>query len=126
MDMRRWVQATQGNPAYGTGFKSGYGKWIRSVENSHGNGLAAIGPHDVYAIRDAATGQVLHFGETGRGYLTRFAEHQRDVARLGIDIDVELLSTVEGKAAAKALETRYITTYRRVFGSRPPFNFSDH
>ena len=25
------------------------------------------GPHDVYVIRDATTGRIYHFGETGRG-----------------------------------------------------------
>jgi hypothetical protein len=77
-------------------------------------------------LRDADTGRLLHFGETGRGYLTRFAEHQRFFAKLGIDIDVELLDTVDGKVAAKLLETRYIETFERVFGSRPAFNFSTH
>jgi hypothetical protein len=103
MDMARWVKATQGNPAYGTGFKSGFADWSRRVgQPVHGNSLAAQGAHDVYVLREAGSGRLLHFGETGRGYLTRFAEHQRDYARLGIDIEVDLLRTVEGKAAARA------------------------
>lgn len=127
MDMARWAKATQGNPAYGTGFKSGFADWSRRVgQPVHGNSLAATGPHDVYVLRNANTGELLHFGETGRGYLTRFAEHQRDYARLGIDIDIELLRTVEGKAAARAFESRYIDTYIRVFGQRPPFNPVNH
>ena len=73
-----------------------------------------------------APGELLHFGETGRGYLTRFAEHQRDYAKLGIDIDVDLLRSIEGKAAARSLESRYIETYMRIFGQRPPYNPVNH
>ena len=87
---------------------------------------AATGPHDVYVIRNTSNGELLHFGETGRGYMTRLAEHQRSFNRLGIDVDVELLRSLEGKAAARALESRYIDSYRRIFGKRPPFNFNDH
>ncbi len=127
MDMRRWVKATQGNSNYGTGFKSGFADWSRRVGKPvHGNSLAATGAHDVYVLRKAGTGRLLHFGETGRGYLTRFAEHQRDYARLGIDIEVDLLRTVDGKAAARSLETRYIDTFRGVFGRRPPNNPIHH
>jgi RHS repeat-associated protein len=127
MDMARWVKATQGNTAYGTGFKSGFADWSRRVgQPVHGNSLAATGPHDVYVLRDASTRELLHFGETGRGYLTRLAEHQRDYAKLGIRLKVDLLHTVEGKAAARALESRYIDTYIRVFGQRPPFNPVNH
>ena len=90
------------------------------------NSLLASGAHDVYVIRDAGTGQLLHFGETGRGYLTRFAEHQRSFANQGLDIEVNLLRTVEGKVAAKALELRYIQTYTKTFGQRPPFNPVNH
>lgn len=127
MDMARWVKATRGNPAYGTGFKGGFADWSRRVgQPVHGNSLAAQGAHDVYVLREAGSGRLLHFGETGRGYLTRFAEHQRDYARLGIDIEVDLLRTVEGKAAARAWETRYIDTFRRIFGQRPPNNPVNH
>lgn len=127
MDLRRWVKATQGNPAYGTGFRSGFADWSRRIGRPlHGNSFAAAGPHDVYVLRNAATGELLHFGETGKGYLTRFAAHQREYAKLGIDIDVDRLSTVEGKAAARAIESRYISTYIRVFDQRPRFNPVNH
>jgi hypothetical protein len=127
MDMARWVKATQGNPAYGTGFKSGFAEWsARAGKPVHGNSLLASGPHDVYALREVGTRRILHFGETGRGYLTRFAEHQRFYAKLGIDIEVQLLRTVEGKLAGRALEGRYIDAYSRVFGQRPPFNPVNH
>lgn len=39
----------------------------------------------------------------------------------GLDTVVEPLRTVEGKAAAKALETRYIETYEKVFGIKPGY-----
>ncbi|MEX1027927.1 MAG: Hint domain-containing protein, partial [Candidatus Paceibacterota bacterium] len=127
MNMGRWVKATQGNRYYGTGFQSGFADWSRRVGRPvHGNSLAAQGAHDVYVLRDAASDRLLHFGETGRGYLTRFAEHQREYALLGIDIEVDLLRTVEGKAAARALETTYIDTFRRIFGQRPSNNPVNH
>ncbi|MFN7770826.1 MAG: polymorphic toxin-type HINT domain-containing protein [Planctomycetaceae bacterium] len=127
MEMHRWVQATQGNPAYGTGFKSGFADWSSRVGKPvHGNSLLATGSHDVYVLRNAETRELLHFGETGRGYVARSAGHQRDYAKLGIDIDVDLLRSVEGKAAARLLEKRYIETYMRIFGQRPPYNPVNH
>ncbi|GAB7264989.1 hypothetical protein DZJ_15390 [Dickeya ananatis] len=41
---------------------------------------------------------------------------------MGIKTYPKHLATVEGKAAAKALELRYITTYERIFGHMPPYN----
>lgn len=38
MDLVRWVKATQGNPAYGTGFQSGFRQWsqrVSQVQNHH-------------------------------------------------------------------------------------------
>lgn len=42
MDMRTWAKHTQGTP-WGTGVRSGYRNWIRSLESTHGN--ATIGGH---------------------------------------------------------------------------------
>ena len=93
----------------------------------HGNSLTSAGLHDVYVIRHGKTDQILHFGETGRGYFKRFKEHQRLFKKRGIkDIYVEHLGTREGKEAAKVLENRYINTFERIFGVRPPFNFNHH
>jgi hypothetical protein len=92
----------------------------------NGNRLDTPGPHDVYVIRDAKSGELLHFGETGRGYLTRWREQLRTFNKMGMDIRVELLQTVDGKNAARQLERRYIETYERIFGRRPPFNHSNH
>lgn len=50
-------------------------------------------------------GRLLHFGETDRGYMTRFIEHQRSFAKMGIDIEVDLLRTVSGNVRAPFLET---------------------
>jgi hypothetical protein len=79
MEMQQWVRATQRQ--YGGvsgGYRSGFGDWFKGgLENIHGNSLAAKGAHDVYVLREAGSGRLLHFDETGRGYLTRFAEHQR-------------------------------------------------
>jgi RHS repeat-associated protein len=87
----------------------------------HRNRLDANGPHDVYAIVDAKTRQVYHFGETGRGWQTRGREWQRRLKQqYGLDTEVVALRTnVPGKAAAKEWETNYITTYEKAFGRRP-------
>jgi RHS repeat-associated protein len=88
----------------------------------HRNRLDTPGPHDVYVIRDADTRRIYHFGETGRGYEVRGREWARKLyTEYGLDTYVEHLRTVEGKRAAKILETRYITTYERLFGFRPGY-----
>lgn len=88
----------------------------------HGNHLDSTGPHDVYVIRDATTGRVYHFGETGRGFEVRGAEWRRQLEKKhGLQTVVEHLATVEGKRAAKQLETRYINTYEKVYGFKPGF-----
>lgn len=48
-DMQRWVQSTQGAP-WATGFQSGYGKWINSVESMHGNSLLSKQPATLYQL----------------------------------------------------------------------------
>jgi len=88
----------------------------------HGNSLSATGPHDVYAIRDRTTQRVYHFGQTGRGAEVRGGEWIRKLRKeYGLDTFVVPLRTVEGKAAARALETRYINTYDKVFGFKPGY-----
>jgi len=39
----------------------------------------------------------------------------------GLEVEVVWLRTVEGKEAAKVLETRFIQTYEKVFGFKPGF-----
>ncbi|MEX0676768.1 MAG: RHS repeat-associated core domain-containing protein [Pirellulales bacterium] len=92
----------------------------------HGNSLSTTGVHDVYVVREIGSRRLLRFGETGRSYLTRFAEHQRAFDKLGIKIEIQPLRSVEGKGAAHELETRYIDTYRRIYGQRPPYNRTNH
>ena len=88
----------------------------------HANRLDTPGPHDVYVIRERGSGRLMKFGETGRGFVKRFTEQQGEFKNLGIDIEVDLLATVDGKTAARQLEKRYIETYIKIFGQRPPFN----
>lgn len=88
----------------------------------HGNSLRAAGPHDIYVIRDAKSGRILHFGETGRGFEVRGAEWVRKLKKeYGIDAIIEHVRTVDGKAAAKTLETRYVMTYEKICGTKPGF-----
>jgi RHS repeat-associated protein len=124
MELARWHRATIRHYGGDGGvFNSGFSEWFRNTNGKlNGNSLLATGPHDVYVIRGIETGRILHFGETGRGYLTRFEEHFDDFSELGIGVRVDLLGTVEGKAAARALENRYINTYLKIFGERPLFN----
>jgi RHS repeat-associated protein len=94
----------------------------RTAGALHRNHLDTPGPHDVYVIRDADTRRIYHFGETGRGFEVRGQEWVRKLRNeYGLDTYVERLRTVEGKRAARALETRYITTYERIFGFRPGY-----
>jgi RHS repeat-associated protein len=92
------------------------------VPDLHGNSLEALGPHDVYAIRDLETGQIYHFGETGRGAQVRGEEWQTELfEKYGLETQIESLGIFEGKSLAKAVETRYIRTYEKVFGHKPGF-----
>jgi hypothetical protein len=63
MNMAQWVGATQGNPAYGTGFKSGYGNWIRSVESVNGNSRLSSKTAHLYRLEDLP-GNFLKWGVT--------------------------------------------------------------
>ncbi|MEL4888813.1 hypothetical protein N6P31_17410 [Pectobacterium betavasculorum] len=122
MSMNQWVRHTRSQP-WGHGSRGGYSDWLNSLSGRiHGNSRLATGSHDVYVVREIGSGRLLHFGETGRGYMARFAEHQKRFNELGIKTYPEHLATVEGKAAAKVLELRYITTYERIFGHMPSYN----
>lgn len=95
------------------------------VVKPNGNSLLATGSHDVYAIREAGSGRVLHIGETGRGYLTRGAEWKRFFDKLGIKTQSPtLIGTVEGKMEALGLQTRYLDAFKKAFGKWPEFNFN--
>ena len=108
------------------GSEGAYTKWWNKNNSTHGNSLDAKGPHDLYAVHGADTGELLRFGETGN-FVRREAEHIRNFKKdFGIDVVVTPLRRVEGKAAVKALETRYIKTYEKVFGRRPLFNGNNH
>jgi hypothetical protein len=65
---------------------------------------------------------IYHFGETGRGFEVRGGEWIRKLRNEhGLDTIVEHLRTIEGKAAAKALESRYIDAYEKAFGFKPGY-----
>jgi hypothetical protein len=73
-------------------------------------------------IRDTKTGRIYHFGETGRGFEVRGREWVRRLEKsYGLSTRVQLLRTVESKAAAKALESRYIQTYEKIYDIKPGF-----
>ena len=98
---------------------------VSRARKIHGNSLLATGPHDVYAITELGTGRVLHLGETGqltvrKGYWRRYFH------ALGIDTETVPLRRLDGKFTAKKVETRYIQTYRKIYGQRPPYNKTDH
>ena len=104
-----------------------------AVGEPHANSLEATGPHDVYVIRALGqqklpggggvdANQVLHFGETGRGFQVRGDEWIRKLRdEYGIRAYVEKLGTYEGKAAARSAETRRIDIYEGLFGRKPGF-----
>ncbi|MFC2146887.1 hypothetical protein ACFLRT_05940, partial [Acidobacteriota bacterium] len=92
----------------------------------HGNRLDAPGAHDVYAVIEQKTGELLRFGETGRGYLVRAREWINYFQKKGIDVVLKRLKTVSGKGAAKLLETRYIETYKKIFGKLPKYQKNFH
>ena len=93
----------------------------------NGNSLAAMGPHDVYALFERRTGRLLRFGETGRGYLTRLREWQAYfLEEYGMPVTARRVASVEGKAAARHLETRMIRRYERAYGSLPPYQKTYH
>ncbi|MGH8603928.1 MAG: hypothetical protein ACREXR_14510 [Gammaproteobacteria bacterium] len=49
LNLQGWVQRTQGAP-WGTGFKSGYGDWISSVDSVHGNSMLSARPTTLYQL----------------------------------------------------------------------------
>ena len=58
--------------------------------------------------------------------MTRFNEWQRIFDKQGIKIDLSLRKVVEGKGAARVLETKYIQTYEKLFKKIPPFQKTYH
>jgi len=110
------------------------GRW-KSIKNEpeitsqplHGNDLRSPGTHDIYAVFDRKTGQLLRFGETGRGTAVRAREWTNYFKKNhGISVRVQRLRTVSGKRAAKLLETRFIETYKKIFGKLPKFQNTLH
>jgi hypothetical protein len=71
MEMGEWVSHTQGAP-WGTGFKSGYGDFLRSIESVHGNSL--MSPRTAYLYRlETKGGDFLKWGISQDPY-TRYSQ----------------------------------------------------
>jgi RHS repeat-associated protein len=63
LDLAPWLKQTQGNRRYGTGFKSGFRKWSKSVRSTHGN--SKLSPRTAYLYRLVdAKGNFLKWGVT--------------------------------------------------------------
>lgn len=92
----------------------------------HGNSLDTPKPTDLYVVREKRTGEIIRFGETTQGYKKRGQQHARRFSKLGIEVETTLLKGGLSKREAKALETRYIRSYEKVFGNKPPYNKSYH
>ncbi|RPF54156.1 hypothetical protein [Aquisalibacillus elongatus] len=101
-------------------FNKGTGKKI------HGNSLDSPKPTDLYVVRENRTGEIIRFGETTQGYKKRGQQHARRFSKLGIEVETTLLKGGLSKRGAKSLETRYIRSYEKVFGNKPPYNKSYH
>ena len=89
-------------------------------------GADAAEPTSLRLIRRAAPTHVERFkfgGTVPAGFHVtaepRYAALGAGVAVFGVDARVEPLQSVDGKAAARALETRYISTYEKLFGVKP-------
>ena len=101
----------------------------------HGNRLDSPGKHAVYALREKGTGRVLHFGEALDAD-RRLLQHLNDaktnagvfstIASPSAGFEMQILKTVNGKAAAKTLEARYNDTFLSIFKQRPPDNRTRH
>jgi RHS repeat-associated protein len=94
----------------------------------HKNSLKYVGETHVYAIRNP-DGTLYKVGESAQGVRARDglsirAEQQaRALLRQTGDLHrTEIRQTFGGKASARAYETRFIQTYERFFGLRPPGN----
>jgi RHS repeat-associated protein len=69
MTMKQWVSHTQG-ASWGTGFKSGYGNWIRGAESVHGNSLMSTRTAYLYKL-EGQGGEFLKWGVSQNPY-TRY------------------------------------------------------
>jgi Pre-toxin TG len=78
-DMRAWVKATQGQK-WGTGGKSGFAKWSRSVDSPHGNSLMSRRTNYLYEKFDS-DGNFQKWGITDN-MATRYSGAQAKDTRL--------------------------------------------
>ncbi|WP_425464182.1 RHS repeat domain-containing protein [Paenibacillus lentus] len=115
-----WVDVFGLSSGCGGKIPNGTGKKI------HGNSLDSPKPTDLYVVRERRTGEIIRFGETTQGFKKRGQQHARRFSKLGIEVETTLLKGGLSKRQAKALETRYIRSYEKVFGNKPPYNKSYH
>jgi hypothetical protein len=106
---------------------------VRAVDESknivraiHNNSLNTKKLTDVYVIREQGSGKILRFGETTQGYVKRGQQWARVFKKNGIDTYVQPLKTGLSKREARSWETRYIKTYEKAFGRKPPYNKNYH
>lgn len=116
------------------------GSGLRSAGNStsvveggalsaiHKNSLKYVGDTHVYAIL-GPDGSLFKVGESARGVRVgdgasiRAEEQARALFKETGDVyRTEIRQSFGGKADARAYETRFIQTYERLFGQRPPGN----
>jgi URI fold toxin 2 len=94
----------------------------------HKNSLNYIGDTHVYAIR-GPDGSLYKVGESARGVRVgdgasiRAEEQSRALFKETGDVyTTEIRQNFGGKADARAYETKFIQTYERLYGKRPPGN----
>lgn len=87
-----------------------------------------MGDTHVYVIRNA-DGSLYKVGESAQGVrvgdgMSIRAEQQARALRkeTGDFYTTEIRQTLGGKADARAFETKFIQTYERLYGKRPPGN----
>ena len=56
----------------------------------------------------------------------RGKQHARRFSKLGIEVETTSLKSGLTKREAKAVETRYIRSYEKIFGKKPPYNKTYH
>lgn len=98
------------------------------ISKIHKNSLSYVGDTHVYVIK-GPDGSLYKVGESAQGVRMEDgasirAEQQARALRkeTGEIYDTEIRANFGGKAGARAYETKFIQTYERLYGKRPPGN----
>lgn len=98
------------------------------IKSIHKNSLAYVGDTHVYVIRNS-DGTLYKVGESAQGVRVsdgasiRAEQQARALQReTGDFYTTEIRQNFGGKAGARAYETRFIETYIKIYGKRPPGN----